>query len=174
MKTRLEGAGKLSEWIKSLPRGMKIAGMRAVAVWYGGREGEGLRKEPPTTFHSRANAYGSTGATFENGNPVPDGYFSAKQFRFVAAITEGFTKRYTRTHDLSNAWQYKESNSDWSSVAFTNDAPGAVWAYEDGGQARQLKNVGWREKTKIILASMTGALRFAQQEVNALLARKGK
>jgi hypothetical protein len=143
--------------------------MRAIAIWYGGREGEGLRKEPPTTFRSRKNAYGKVAS-----DGAPAGYFSMKQFRYVAMITEGFTKRYTRTHELSNAWRYKETNSDWSSVTFTNDAPGAQWAYTDGGQARQLNNVGWRGAYEIVMASLTGALRFAQQEVNALLARKGK
>ena len=174
MKVRMEGVTQISNWIKTLPRGMKIAGMRALGVWYGGRAGEGLRKEPPTKFASRANAYGSTGATFENGNPVPDGYFSAKQFRYVAWLTKGFTQRYQRTHEMSNAWKYAESNSQWDRVNFTNDAPGAEWAYRDGQQARQLNNVGWRGAMEIIEASFRGAINFAQQKVNELIARKGR
>lgn len=172
IKTKIEGVKQLSDFVRDLPRGMKVAGMRALAVWYGGRAGEGLRKEPPTKFASRANAYGSTGATFENGNPVPDGYFSAKQFRYVAAITKGFTERYQRTHELSNAWAYAESNSQWDRVTFTNDAPGAEWAYTDGGQARQLNNVGWRGAIEIIEASFRGAIRFAQEAVDAITRSK--
>lgn len=175
VKVKLSGDKQITAFIKSLvPRGMKIAAMRAIGVWYAGREGEGLRKEPPTKFASRANAYGNTGATFENGAPVPPGYFSAKQFRYVAAITKGFTQRYTRTHELSNAWQYSETNSQWDRVNFTNSAPGAQWVYTDGAQARQLNNVGWRGALEIVSASYKGAIKYAQAKVNELIRRKGR
>lgn len=174
IRFKASGVEEFSNFIQALPRGVKVAAMRAVSYYLVGRENEALRKEPAEKFVRRADAYGSTGATFENGNPVPDGYFSAKQFRYVAAITEGFTKKYDRTHTIANAWEYHETNSDWDRVNIQNNAPGAEYVVGDG-QSRHEALVGWRKWRQAIGDNMAGAIRYAQEMVDKfIISSKGK
>ena len=163
MKTRMTGLAEVTQFINTLPRGMKIAAMRAIAVYLN----DALRKEPSQKFVSRAAAYGSVST-----DGAPDGYFSWAQFRFVAVITKGFTQRYTRTHDIATGWRYKETNSQWDRVDLTNSIDGAEYVVGDG-QSRHEEMVGWRKWRQDISDHLSAAIRDAQEKVNALIARRG-
>jgi hypothetical protein len=161
----VRGLEKLKAFLKDLPRGTRIVAVRAFAEYMLGNKDRGLRHEPDWKFVSRADAYGKV-------SDAPDGYFSWKQFRFVAAETEGFTKiPQDRTHEIANAWTVKEKDSNWTSVKIENDANGAGWVFGDN-QARQPALVGWRKWRDIISTNTKGALQAAQRAVNEWLKSK--
>lgn len=166
IKVSLANNKRVSEFIKSLPARLRKTGMMAITEYIIGNESRGLKKEPSTKFVSRASAYGSTGAKFENGNPVPPGYFSAKQFRFVAWKTKGFTERYERTHALRDDWDFTDTGG-WKSVTIFNETPGGEWVMGDQ-QARQPEKVGWKTASGVALSQLSAAMRFAQERVDAM------
>lgn len=158
---KLAGVKEFQDFLKQIEDGWKIRAMRAIAYYLAGRENEALRKEPPVKFVRRADAYGKV-------SDAPAGYFSWRQFRYVAAVTEGFTKQYNRTHTISQAWEYHESNSQWDRVNIQNNAPGAEYVVGDR-QSRHEALVGWRKWRQAINDNMAGAIRYAQEQINALI-----
>lgn len=158
---KLAGVKEFQDFLKQIEDGWKIRAMRAIAYYLAGRENEALRKEPPVKFVSRAAAYGKV-------SDAPPGYFSWKQFRYVAMITEGFTKQYVRTHTISRAWEYHESNSQWDRVNIQNNAPGAEYVVGDR-QSRHEELVGWRKWRQVVNDNMAGAIRYAQEQIDALI-----
>jgi len=129
-------------------------------------------------YISRASAYGSTGATFENGNPVPDGYFSAKQFRYVMAkITDGTMTPGTenRTGKSAAGWGYNPIAEGENTGYITNQTPGAYYTTSDIGQARQPAKVGWLKNSIVIAKNIVGALSAAKDAVDKfIISSKGK
>jgi len=170
---KIRGVEKVQEYLASLPYGVTKIALTALTEYVIGDETHGLKHPDPYKYASRAKAYGYTGAKFENGNPVPAGYFSAKQFRYVAAITKGFTMRgENRTGNSTDAWQYVEVSP--YNIKIVNPEPGAYWTRDDSGQARQPANVGWRKVSAVIEANIKGAMKHATAEVNNYLKSKGK
>jgi len=166
IKVVKHGIEEFQEFIKSVPRGFKIAAMRAISTYLIGNKDRGLKHEPTWKFVSRASAYGKV-------SDAPEGYFSWAQFRYVAAITEGFTLiPYDRTHEMANAWTMKETNSDWRSVKIENEAEGAEYVYGEQ-QAAQPGLVGWRKALTIIKSNMIGALKAGNAAVAAWIKQKG-
>lgn len=152
---------KVAAFLRSVPPGVKNVVQEAVAKYFVGNERHGLKHEPSWKFVSRAKAYGKV-------SDAPAGYFSMKQFRFVAAITDGFTKiPYTRTHELQNSWQAKRAGSEWIIVG----SPGWVMGHN---QAAQPRLVGWRSYVVVIRENMNGALRAGVAAINQWLRQKGK
>jgi hypothetical protein len=158
IKFKVTGIEELKTFLDKLETGVKIAAMRAVSYYLVGRENEALRKEPANKFVRRADAYGKV-------SDAPAGYFSMKQFRYVAWLTDGFTKKYDRTHAISQAWEYHETNSQWDRVNIQNNAPGAEYVVGDG-QSRHEALVGWRKWRQAINDNMAGAVRYAQEMVD--------
>lgn len=131
----------------------------------------------PYKYASRAQAYGSTGAKFKNGNPVPDGYFSAKQFFYVMArIADGTITPGTenRTGKSSRAWTYLPIKAGQTTGYITNKTAGAYYTMSDVGQARQPANVGWLKSSMVIAANIKGAFAAAIAAVKLYLQSKGK
>jgi hypothetical protein len=129
----------------------------------------------PYKYASRARAYGNTGATFANGNPVPDGYFSAKQFRYVMSrIADGTITPGTenRTGASSRAWVYLPIKAGQTTGYIMNKSAGAYYTMSDEGQARQPANVGWLKSSQVIAANIKGALATAIVAVRAYLKSK--
>lgn len=162
---------KTIAWIKSLPRGIKVGAMKAYTEYIVGNERRGLKHAPPQKFVRRATAYGQQPPAEGEDSPPPAGYFSWKQFRFVAYITDGFTKQYQRTGKMVGAWTIKAEDSDWRSVRVENKAPGAGWVFSEQ-QARQIGLVGWRKVTKVVADNIKGAHRAAQQAVDKWIKSK--
>lgn len=161
MKTSLHGVKEFTDLLSRLGRGFKIVAMRAIAEYIIGNERRGLKHEPKQKYVSRAKAYGNV-----SNDGAPAGYFSWNQFRYVATITNGFTKPYTRTHDISGGWIYTETNSDWSTVSVENNVEGAEFVY---GGSRQTSLVGWRKVMDIISTNIKGAIQAGQKAVNDLI-----
>jgi hypothetical protein len=172
VKIKVRGIEAVQSFLRAMPRGTLKVALAAFTKYIVGNEQRGLRHADPYKFASRAKAYGATGATFENGNPVPDGYFSAKQFRFVAAKTKGFTD-IGRKPPVKNvaAWKFTETKNGYG-ASISNDTTGGFFTRDDKRQARQLGNVGWRKVGAVIAANYLGAIRHAQAEVKKYLKSK--
>lgn len=160
IKFKVSGLEEFKKFMAGLEQGVKVAAMRAVSIYLVGRENEALRKEPPEKFVTRADAYGKV-----SNDGAPPGYFSMKQFKYVAWLTDGFTKKYNRTHTIANAWEYHETNSQWDRVNIQNNAPGAEYVIGDG-QSRHEALVGWRKWRQAINDNLAGAIRYAQEMVD--------
>lgn len=169
IKFTVKNLEEVKKFIMELPRGVKIAAMRAFSEYVVGNERHGLRHEAPQRFVSRAAAYGKV------SDDAPAGYFSMKQFRYVAAITKGFTQvPWTRKHEIAPAWRVEESNSDWTRVQLVNDKDGVQYVYGNQMQARQPALVGWRKLQNVISDNMAGAMLAANRAVNKYLKEKSK
>jgi len=159
----------VKRYISDLPRGTKIHFMRACVNYIIGDTRHGLKHEPPNKFVTRARAYGQVS---QENPPAPAGYFSWDQFRYVAAITEGFTLFYSRTYTLASKWEMNPQESDWRRVKIFNEADGAAWVFGDKTQARQPALVGWRRVSDTVAANLVGALRAGMAAVKAKLKLK--
>ena len=160
------GIKELRELMKRLPRGIKITAMRTAVEFIVGDERHGLKHEPASKFVSRSDAYGKV-------SDAPSGYFSWAQFYYVAAVTDGFTKSFTRSGDIAGSWTYTESDSNWTSVTVTNTAEGAEFVVGDK-QANQPRMVGWRYYMDVVKTNLTGAIKAAQRAVDAWVNRNAK
>jgi len=174
MKVRfsIRGIDKVKAYLASVPRGTMRVALDAIARWLIGDSQGGLMHPEPYKYASRAKAYGYTGAKFENGARVPAGYFSAKQFRYVAAITHGFKDRGSkRIGESTDAWQAVPRNDGYR-YTLTNNTPGGYWTRDETRQARQLGNVGWRKVSDVLADNYLGGIRAAIAAVNAHLKSK--
>jgi hypothetical protein len=160
----------IRDYIKTVPRGTVRVALRAIVEYVIGDNTHGLKHDQPYKYASRAKAYGNTGARFANGNPVPAGYFSAAQFRKVAAITKGFTQfgRKNSPTNASGGYAYRETKGGYGAT-IENKEQSAYWTRDDKGQARQLGLMGWLKKSAVIASNMAGALRAGQAAVNKWL-----
>jgi hypothetical protein len=169
---KVRGVEAVQAFMRSVPYGAVKVALKAFSEYVLGDERHGLRHPDPYKYASRARAYGSTGATFENGAPVPDGYFSAKQFRYVAAITHGFTDRGPhRTGESTRAWQAVPRNNGYQ-YTLKNDTTGGYFTRHETRQARQLKNVGWRKVSAVLAANYLGGIKAAIAAVKKFLKTK--
>ena len=160
-------AEKAIVYIKGIPEKVMSVGMSAIVKFIVGDEQHGLKHDVAYKYVSRKEAYGSTGATFENGKPVPDGYFSAKQFRYVMAKLHSGEMKIGRKNDPTHygqSWEWKQVQNDYY---VTGNLP------FDRFPANQNKLVGWRHYLKVVEANMKGAIKAVQKAVSDFLKQKG-
>lgn len=160
IKFRAVGIEEIVEFVKSVPRGAKITAMRAFVTYVIGDSNYGLKHEPAYKYVTRKSAYGQT-------------FQSEKQRRWFWANGGPDMIGNNRTGAISNGWAFTETNSDWSRVNVTNNAPGVGWVMGDS-QAAQPAKVGWRKYMDVIQSNMAGGLQAAQRAVNDWLASKGR
>ena len=159
MKVNLTGDKTLFDFIKTIPRGMRVVAMRAIGRHYIESKTSDLRREPPYKYFKFKDVYG--------------GWFSQRQQGYVMAmihegkITPGFSHR---SHEIRDGWRMNETD-DWRRVSLLNDAPGVNWVKGDN-QARMMKEMGWTPTAKDVEGGLANAMREAQQEVNAALQSK--
>lgn len=158
IKITQKGLEEVRKFIAILPHGIKVAAMREATEYIIGDERHGLKHEPERVEHGEDNPYKWT---------------SAKQ-RSAFFATDGFGRGIPseRTHGLSNGWTMQEANSDWNTVKIENEAPEAVWVMGDGQQIGH-KADGWRYWADVVASNLAGAIRSAQQAVDAWLKTKG-
>lgn len=159
---------KLQAFLKDLPRGTIRVALTAFTEYIIGDGSHGLSHDQPYKFAGRAKAYGQV-------SDAPAGYFSWKQFRYVAAITKGFTV-FGRKNDpttASSGYSFKETRGGYGTT-ITNSEESAYWTRSDKGQARQLGLAGWIKQSVVIANNTAGGLRKALTEVNKHLKSKGK
>ena len=159
MKVRFSGLTEFTEFIKRLPRGMKIAGMRAVAEYIMGDEKHGLSHYPARVNHDAGNPY----------------QWQSEKQRKAYFATNGFGGGipYQRTNEMQGGWYVHESNSDWSRVNVQNKMPYAQYVMGDRQQRGHIADK-WRHFAQVVSDNMAGAIRHAQAEVGKLIARRGK
>ena len=176
VKFKIRNVERVKKYLENVPKGTVRVALIAISEWLIGDSQSGLRHPEPYKFVSRKSAYGKTGATFENGKPVPAGYFSAKQFRYVMwKISTGDIKpgQNNRTGESENAWHFTPQEKGKTYVyKLQNDTPGGFWTRDDKRQARQLGKVGWWKVSEVVKKNMTGALKAARQAVNNFLKSK--
>ena len=127
-----------------------------------------LQKDQEYKYASRKGAYGKV-----SSDGAPDGYFSWKQFRYVAWLTHGFTDRGSkRTGKSSNAWSYKDISAGATTGYIMNPSTGAYYTRSDYGQARQPANVGWKKVSVIIAENIAEAGRAAIKAISDFLRKK--
>lgn len=154
--------GEFGKRLAELPKNMR----RPVLLAFSEYMVKKFKLYPRYKYKSRASAYPDTKAYFENGKPVPAGYFSANQFRFVmAGIAEGRIQPESphRTRVLKNAWHIEGAEGrDIRKIEIVNDAPAAVFAYHPIYQARQLDLVGWKDLNEMTDENSADALLEAE------------
>ncbi len=179
IRISVKGVEKIQKLFFNLPKELTQLVIRSIGKYLlgdidvdahtGGNRGR-LRDYASYKFVKRAKAYGSTGAKFENGTPVPDGYFSAKQFRYVAWMTEGFTKNMgsaeNRTGKTASSWKFTEGTSR---AVISNDSTGGYYTMHDNGQARQPAMVGWNKASRTVMNNMAGATMYTIKTVDEFL-----
>jgi hypothetical protein len=168
MNVRIKGVEKVQKLLLDLPKAFTKEVIRILADEVlgdaPGTAGNKLSNYPRYKFVKRADAYGKV-------SDAPAGYFSWKQFRYVAAITEGFTKFYKRTGETGRAWKRVEKNSGYT-VLLVNESQGAYFTMHDQGQARQPAMVGWRKASEIVWKTLPSAVKQAFVKVRAMMAKK--
>lgn len=175
---KIRNLDKVKKYLASLPRGVTFVALKAISEWLVGDSQSGLRHPEPYKFVTRKSAYGFTGAKFENGKPVPAGYFSKEQFRYVAWKTKGFTQNMgsasNRTGKSTEAWTFtpQEKGKNYS-FRLVNDTAGGYWTRSDRYQARQLGKVGWWKVAKVVAKNLPSAIKAARVAVKAYLDKKG-
>ena len=159
----VQNADKVSAWIKSLPRGIKAAAMRAISDYVVGNEQHGLRHDVAYKYVSRKQAYGKV-------SDAPAGYFSMKQFRYVMAKIKSGEMKIGRKNDptkYSQSWRTEQKNSQWDRTVVKGQLPFGRFP------SRQNLLVGWRDFRKVVESNMKGAMESAQKAVDEFL-KKGK
>lgn len=174
---KVRGIEAVQSFLASVPRGALRVALEAFTEYIIGNEQRGLKHVEPYKYASRKAAYGYTGAKFDNGKPVPPGYFSKEQFFYVmGAISRGEIKPGTprsNRGESARAWVSVPLNNGYR-MNIVNNKPGQYWARDDKGQPRQISLTNWRKVTKVLVDNYLGGLRAAVSAVNKYLKGKGK
>ena len=164
----IRGIEPLKQYIDALPRAIRGFVTQEIASTL---VEDYLRPYPPYRYASRKSAYGSTGAKFKNGNPVPPGYFSAKQFFYVMSrIRSGdiHPGRPGRTGKLADAWKVTGDGVKAKISVDMKKAPYAGYVVGDI-QAAQPYHAGWVKANYTIDYGMKAATEKAQKAVDRWL-----
>lgn len=154
--------------LRDITKGALKTAIVALVEYIIGDERHGLKHDDPYKFVSRKRAYGKV-------SDAPAGYFSWEQFRYVAWITEGFTKfgRKNNPTNSSQSWGYTLTKGGYGAT-LTNDAPSTKWIRGEKTQARQPALAGWRKVSKVVADNIKGAMRHVGAEVNKYIRSKAK
>ena len=160
----ITGVQEVKVYIDKVASGVSHIAVNAVAKLFKIE----LQKDQEYKYASRKGAYGKV-----SSDGAPDGYFSWKQFRYVAWLTHGFTDRGSkRTGKSSNAWSYKDISAGTTTGYIMNPSTGAYYTRSDYGQARQPANVGWKKVSVIIAENIAEAGRAAIKAISDFLRKK--
>lgn len=156
IKFSVRGLKELQDYLHSLPRGVRIAAMRAFSEYVVGDESHGLKHEPSQKTHGPDNPY----------------QWQSEKQRKAFFATDGFGQGIptVRTHEGVNSWTVIEKDSNWTQVKIEGGNKFVQGEWQQRGHAAD----GWRKYTDIIKTNMTGALRAANVAVQAWLRKKGR
>lgn len=164
----LRNVDELQKFLKTLPRGMTRAAIRAFAEYLIGNSYHGFRHDQPYKYVSRAKAYGKV------ASGVPAGYFSMRQYRYVMAkIASGEINPGQRRNiptKASGGYEIKETRGGYG-ANIVNQEAGAYWTRSDKNQPRQLARVGWRKAADVVAANIVGGIRSAKAAISQFLKR---
>ena len=158
MKVRVVGISEIVEYVKSLPRGVKIVAMRAIAEYIIGNDSHGLKHYPKRVQHGPGNPY----------------KWQSEKQRKAYFASDGFGGGipYKRTDALKNAWDYRETNSQWDRVNLVNTSGYGQYVQGDNLQRGHLADK-WRHAIDVAQSNLRGAIQAAQRAVDKLIATKG-
>lgn len=156
IKFSLRGVKEVKEYLASLPRGVKIAAMRAYSEYIIGDENHGLKHEPSQKTHDENNPY----------------QWQSERQRKAFFATDGFGQGIptVRTHEGVNSWTLKETDSNWTQVKIEGGNAFVQGDWQQKGHAAD----GWRKYADILKTNMAGAMQKAIAAVNDWLRKKGK
>ena len=165
----VRGIEKVQAYLRKVPRGAMKVAIPAITEYIIGDGSHGLSHDDPYKQTTRKAVYGGGHGTFSNGNPLPDGFYSEKQFGYVmAAIKSGeivLGKRRNNPTASSQGYTTKITRGGYGAT-IENSEPSTFWARKWGGW----KN--WRSYTKVVEDNIKGALKHATTAVNAFLRSK--
>lgn len=156
IKFSTRGIEELKEYLAILPRGVKIAAMRAFSEYIVGDDSHGLKHEPSQKTHGPGNPY----------------QWQSDRQRKAFFASDGFGQGIPteRTHEGVNSWIVTEQDSNWTQVKIEG---GNVFVQGDWQQRGHAAD-GWRKYADVIKTNTAGALRAAIIAVREWIARKGK
>ena len=158
IKFSVRGLDEVKKLMASLPRGVKIAAMEAIATYLIGDEKHGLAKAPPRVKHGEGNPYQ---------------WQSDKQRRaYFASDGFGGGIPYRRTGNLSDGWVFSSTDSNWTTVKIENIEAYAGFVMGDEQQRGHIADK-WRHYIDVISTNLTGALREAQRRVDEWIKTHG-
>ena len=147
---------RITEFIKTVPQGVKVVSLRAIGTYLLGNERRGLRHYPPRRKHDENNPY----------------KWQTERQRKAYFASNGFGGGIpsARSGELSRAWQMTNT-SDWRRLKLDNVAPYARFVQGANLQRGHLAD-GWRYATDVVRTNLDGAIQEGQREVNAWLKTK--
>lgn len=159
MKFSMRGLSQITSFLEDLPRGSKIAAMRAAAVYLIGDARHGLKHNPARVQHDENNPY----------------QWQSENQRRAYFATDGFGGGipYQRTGNLAGGWTYTESDSNWTSVKLENSTDYAGYVQGDAIQRGHIAD-GWRKIQDVIATNIRGALQAAQRAVDEYVKAKDR
>lgn len=174
---KVRGVKAVQDFLASVPRGGLRVVLQAFSDYIIGNDSHGLKHVEPYKYASRKSAYGYTGAKFDNGNPVPAGYFSKEQFFYVMGkISRGEIKpgqARSNRGESAKAWKSVPKDNGYK-MNIVNEKPGQYWARDDKGQPRQIQGTNWRKVMQVLADNYLGAIRAGVQAYNKWQREKGK
>ena len=135
VKFNVIGLEKVQDFMKSVPKGVKAAAMRAISEFIVGDEHHGLKHDVSYKYVSRKAAY------------PPTGFVSDKQRRFVmASLNDGSMKigRPSGDTKMSKSWRWEQKGSQWDRTNIMGRIPFS------GFPSRHNKMVGWRHYMDVV------------------------
>ena len=158
VKTKIRGIEAFQSFIRSVPRGTVKTALAAIADWYVGKDGRGLRHYEPYKYVKPFRSYSS--------NPEK----AASQRRWIFAHLDQIGHN-NRTGKTMEGWKWRETNGGYG-INLENDEPGAGWLWGNKSQTRHNKAVGHRTIESKIASNYLGAIRHAVSAVKKFLKAK--
>lgn len=146
MNYSMRGITQVTDFLRELPRGVKISAMRAAAKYLIGDSQHGLKHNPARVQHDESNPYQ---------------WQSDAQRRWWFATHDG---PYQRTGDLAAGWKFTESDSNWTSVKLENRVPYGEFVQGANIQRGHIAD-GWRKIENVIATNINGAIAAANTAV---------
>jgi hypothetical protein len=151
IKFNVRGVKEVQAMLSKLPRGVKIAAMRAFNEYIIGDENHGLKHEPARVMHGPGNPY----------------IWQSEKQRKAFFATDGFGGGIPteRTHEGVNSWTMTEVDSNWTMVKIEGGNAFVQGDWQQKGHAAD----GWRKYGDILKTNMAGAMQKARDAVKAYL-----
>jgi len=160
VKFNIVGLEKVQEFMKSVPKGVKAAAMRAIAEFIIGNKQHGLRHYPSYKYITRKQA----------GYTTSD---RQRRFLFASGIwqtdSQGnvMVKKYNRTGAFGRSWRMEQKGSQWDRTNIMGNIPFEGWP------ANMNRMGGWRKVMDVVKSNLQGAVKRGQEAVNRWIKEKG-
>jgi len=170
IRYNIVNADKVAEYIKSLPRGIKAAAMRAISEYIIGNGQHGLKHDVAYKYVPRNRIPVATLITYGPlKGKIVRGYFSSKQYYYVTWALRTGRMKIGRKNDptkYSQSWRWEQKDSKWDRTQVQGKLP------FDRFPSRHNMLAGWRHYLEVVQSNMKGAMQEAQRKVDEFI-KKG-